>query len=65
MENFKKLNPAEMKNIVGGGSCCIHNASWGSSTCGMSRDQAESGAGGGNLWCCDSCHDSREAALMS
>jgi hypothetical protein len=65
MKNFKTLSKAEMRNVVGSGSCCIHNASWGESHCGMSRGQAEGGAGAGQLWCCDSCHASREAALMA
>lgn len=65
MKNFKTLSKSEMKNVVGSGSCCIHNSDWSSSSCGMSSSEASGGAGAGEKWCCDSCHKSREEALMS
>lgn len=56
MQNIKRLNRKEMRQIKGGGTCCAHTADWSLVQCGLTKAEAESAASNYHIyWCCDSC----------
>ena len=68
LKTFKSGTPevltrSQLKNILGGGSCCWHTAEWDIYQCGLSMSDAHFLATGGLKWCCSSCSKSFSDSL--
>lgn len=59
------LTRSQLKSIQGGGTCCWHTTDWKISQCGLSMSDAQTAAGGGLKWCCDSCSKSHSHSLAN
>ncbi|MDR6921229.1 transposase-like protein [Chryseobacterium sp. 2987] len=59
------LTRSQLKNILGGGSCCWHTTDWKISQCGLSMSDAQMLASGDLKWCCSSCSKSFSTSLTN